>query len=96
MTRIIIKTGIIFSILLFLFLLYYNFGGNQDREIIVLPTYGPMKPSSIGDSKTHQVSDFSFTNQFEETVDQKNMDGCIYIADFFFTTCQSICPIMSS
>jgi len=89
------KIGIGFTIFLLLFALYYNFGGNQDREIIVLPTYGPMKLTTSGDSIPHRVSNFSFMNQFGKTVTQKNLDGCIYVADFFFTTCQSICPMMS-
>lgn len=45
-------------------------------------------------SKYHTVADFKFTNQNGETVTQKNYEGKIYVADFFFTTCPTICPIM--
>lgn len=45
--------------------------------------------------KYHTIADFSLTNQNGETVTQKNYDGKIYIADFFFTTCQTICPVMT-
>lgn len=40
------------------------------------------------------IPDFSFTNQRSETVTQDNFKGKIYIADFFFTTCPTICPVM--
>lgn len=47
-------------------------------------------------SKYHTIADFSFTNQNGETITQKNYEGKIYVADFFFTTCQTICPIMTT
>jgi len=37
---------------------------------------------------------FSFQNQNGDTVTNKNFDGKIYVADFFFTTCPTICPVM--
>jgi len=43
----------------------------------------------------HFISDFSFTNQNGKTITQKDYEGKIYVADFFFTTCPSICPIMA-
>ncbi len=47
-------------------------------------------------SKYHTIADFSFTNQNGKTVTQKDYEGKIYVADFFFTTCQTICPRMTS
>lgn len=46
-------------------------------------------------SKYHKIGDFSFTNQNGKTITQKDYEGKIYVADFFFTTCQTICPIMT-
>jgi protein SCO1 len=46
-------------------------------------------------SKYHTIANFSFTNQNGKTITQKDYEGKIYVADFFFTTCQSICPIMT-
>lgn len=43
----------------------------------------------------HFISDFSFINQNGKTVTQKDYEGKIYVADFFFTTCKTICPMMS-
>ncbi len=44
--------------------------------------------------KDHKIGDFSFINQNGQTITNKNYEGKIYVADFFFTTCPSICPIM--
>ena len=44
----------------------------------------------------HTIANFSFTNQNGKTITQKNYEGKIYVADFFFTTCQSICPKMTN
>ncbi len=67
-----------------------------------LPIYQPtMVSADLVDStlhekrKYHAIADFALTNQNGETVTQKNYEGKIYIADFFFTTCPTICPIMT-
>jgi len=44
----------------------------------------------------HTIADFTFTNQNGKTITQKDYAGKIYVADFFFTTCQSICPKMTN
>jgi protein SCO1/2 len=43
----------------------------------------------------HKIAPFAFTNQNGKTITQKDYAGKIYVADFFFTTCQSICPKMT-
>lgn len=45
--------------------------------------------------KYHTIADFSLTNQNGEIITQEDYKGKIYVADFFFTTCQTICPIMT-
>jgi len=45
--------------------------------------------------KYHTIADFAFTNQNGKTITQAHYKGKIYIADFFFTTCPTICPIMT-
>ncbi len=47
-------------------------------------------------SKYHTISDFSFINQNGKIITQKDYDDKIYVADFFFTTCGSICPKMTN
>ncbi len=41
------------------------------------------------------VPDFSFVNQHEKSITQDSYKGKVYVAEFFFTTCPSICPIMN-
>tara|TARA_R100000935_G_C2838347_1_gene169502 strand:+ start:2255 stop:2833 length:579 start_codon:yes stop_codon:yes gene_type:complete len=45
--------------------------------------------------KYHTIANFSLNNQNGETITQANYNDKIYVADFFFTTCQTICPIMT-
>jgi protein SCO1/2 len=45
--------------------------------------------------KYHTIADFSLTNQNGKTITQTDYEDKIYVADFFFTTCQTICPIMT-
>ena len=66
-----------------------------------LPIYSPsmVNPEMVDStvqhiSKYHTISDFSFTNQNGKIISQKDYEGKIYVADFFFTTCPTICPIM--
>ncbi len=47
-------------------------------------------------SRDHKIADFSFVNQNGKTITQKDYQGKIYVADFFFTTCGSICPKMTA
>jgi len=67
-----------------------------------LPIYQPtMVSTELVDStiqhqkKYHKIADFSLINQNGETITQNNYKDKIYVADFFFTTCQTICPIMT-
>ena len=46
-------------------------------------------------NKDHTIADFSFVNQYGDMVNNNSMNGNIYIADFFFANCPSICPIMT-
>lgn len=45
--------------------------------------------------KFHKIDDFSLINQYGDTISQADFNDKIYITDFFFTTCQDICPIMT-
>jgi protein SCO1/2 len=45
--------------------------------------------------KYHKIKDFSMKNQNGETITQEFYNDKIYVADFFFTTCPTICPIMT-
>lgn len=43
----------------------------------------------------HTISPFEFTNQNGNQITNKDFEGKIYVTDFFFTTCPSICPILA-
>ena len=67
-----------------------------------LPVYQPdMVNAELVDStvqevrKYHKISDFKLVNQNGDTITQDFYKDKIYIADFFFTTCLTICPIMT-
>ena len=67
-----------------------------------LPIYSPSMVSAdlVDDElkhikKYHRISDFNLVNQNGEVTTQNNYDKKIYVADFFFTTCPTICPIMT-
>lgn len=68
-----------------------------------LPIYNPVDfnpdlvESGLQKMQTgHKVSDFSLINQDGDTITQKDYAGKIYVVDFFFTRCPSICPIMTT
>jgi len=95
--RILIITFILFSIVTVS--LFYNALKPQKT----LPIYNPadVNPELVDSTvqfvaKYHTIADFSFTNQNGKTVTQKDYEGKIYVADFFLTTCGSICPIMTT
>jgi len=67
-----------------------------------LPIYNPSNfKAKLVDStiqhvkKYHKIAHFSLTNQNGKTITQENYKDKIYVADFFFTTCPSICPKMT-
>ena len=67
-----------------------------------LPVYNPVdvNPRLVDDavrhiSRDHKVGAFNLTNQNGIAVTEDDFTGKIYIADFFFTRCQTICPIMA-
>ena len=77
----------------------FNYVQTQEKK---LPIYSP---SMVSDElveqdlryvkKYHRISDFSLLNQNGNNVTQEDYKNKIYVADFFFTTCPDICPIMT-
>jgi len=90
---------IVFSVLSII-ILYFIY--NTLNVYKPLPIYQPtMVSAELVDStlqykkKYHKIADFKLINQNGKMVTQDNYKNKIYVADFFFTTCQSICPIMT-
>ena len=76
---------------------------NALQPVKRLPIYQPnMVNAELVDStlqhvkKYHRIADFSLINQNGDTITQENYRDKIYVADFFFTTCPTICPIMTA
>ncbi|MEY3417584.1 MAG: hypothetical protein RL060_1696, partial [Bacteroidota bacterium] len=69
---------------------------------VILPHYGidsvvtkNVAGKEVLDTMYHTIPDFAFTSQEGKPVTMANMKNCIFVADFFFTTCPSICKDMA-
>ncbi|WP_169578022.1 SCO family protein [Rudanella lutea] len=51
---------------------------------------------TVTDSVDHTIPDFRFVSQYGDTVTAGTLAGKVYVADFFFTTCPTICPKMKT
>lgn len=93
----------LFGITLFLLssvIVYLFYNALQPKKI--LPVYQPsmVNPELVDNNlqfvkKYHTITDFSLINQNGKTISEADYRNKIYIADFFFTTCPTICPIMT-
>ncbi|MCJ8209538.1 SCO family protein [Mucilaginibacter sp. RS28] len=66
-----------------------------------LPIYGNREPvtktvngKTVTDTIYQTIPKFSFIDQYGDSITNKSLDGNIYVADFFFTSCPNICPVM--
>lgn len=65
--------------------------GKQKR----LPILGPKSVEESGDTSYFTIPPFEAINQNGEVINNESLKGNIYIAEFFFTSCPTICPIMT-
>ena len=72
--------------------------------ILILPTlvyfyvtqgYNNFIKLEVVGNEQHKIPNFSFVNQHSDIVVQDSLQGYIYIANFFFTSCPTICPVMT-
>jgi protein SCO1/2 len=92
--------GIAFAILsIIIILIIYNIL-KVDKP---LPIYQPANVNAelvdstlLDQRKYHTIADFRLINQNGDTITQDNYKNKIYVADFIFTTCQTICPVMTN
>lgn len=103
MLRYIIKYKVFFTVFIIFSAITISLFYTALKPKKMLPVFNPsdvnpeLVDSTMQDvSKYHKIADFSFTNQNGKTITQKDYEGKIYVADFFFTTCQSICPKMTN
>jgi len=74
----------------------------NQKPVSVLPIINPIDvqeemvdPELLRVGQGHKVGNFSFQNQNNQTITEQNVKGKIYVAEYFFTTCKSICTIMN-
>ena len=87
----------VLSVIIISYLYYLNSSAKS------LPIYNPIdvNPRLVDDSllnisKDHTIGAFKLTDQEGNTVTEQNFKDKIYVADFFFTRCGTICPIMTN
>ena len=84
--------------ILMLSVIFFGCEPKQETRKLLLPIIGEKKLGGVDATDTiyHTIQPFSLVNQYNDTVTEKTITNKIYVADFFFATCQSICPKMSS
>ena len=82
--------GLLAIVILILPTAIYVFLTYGKHNFAHLPYVGPQS-----DSTYHSIPDFAFVNQFNDTISQSDYEGNIYLANFVFTTCPTICPVMT-
>ncbi len=91
--------AVVFS-LISLVIIYFIYDALQPNKR--LPVYQPsmVNPELVDSAlhykkKYHTIANFELINQNGDTITEQDYEGKIYVADFFFTTCPTICPIMT-
>ena len=97
------KQHFILIVILLLPSLIYVFLTTGKHHFMSLPFFGPRETTvttvngkQVTDTIYHSIPSFKFVNQDGDTVTEKNYEGRIYVADFFFTSCTSVCPKMTA
>lgn len=95
------RKSVLLLVILLLPALIYLFFSTGKHGMMHLPIYYPQDvKTTVVDGKErtdtiyHTISPFRFIDQAGDTVTEKALEEKIYVADFFFTTCPSICPKM--
>lgn len=92
------KLSIFFAgLLVVIFIAIYTLLNRKTLPIITPRDVNPELVDSLVQhiGYNHKIAPFAFTNQNGKKITNKDYEGKIYVADFFFTTCQTICPKMT-
>ena len=68
---------------------------SAQRKLPILGNTDYKEVNGTIDTVYHTIPAFAFQDQEGATITQADVEGKIYVADFFFTTCPTICPIMT-
>ena len=89
------KFVILFLILLLPSIAYLVLSTGK-HNIKPLGYFGPKELSTNGDTVYHSIPPFTFTDQDNKPFGDKDLSNKIYVANFFFTSCPTICPEMQT
>lgn len=78
------------------FIVWYFASKKEDRPVRYLAYFGPKNALKVNDTTYHLIPNFEFIDQDGEKVNKETVKGKIYVTEYFFTTCKSICPIMNN
>lgn len=99
-----LKKGVALFFILLFPVLFYMFLSTGKHNVLEVDYFGPRDSiwKTVDGERVldtvifHTVSDFAFTDQRGRTITREDVQGKIFVVDFFFTTCKGICPQMSS
>ena len=98
MNKLLFPLAILIVLIIGIFFIAPAFSTNNEP-----PIYNPadLNPALVDHSlqgldQGHRVKDFSLINQLGDTITQTDYEGTVYVTDFSFTRCPSICPVMSN
>ncbi|WP_417601231.1 SCO family protein [Owenweeksia hongkongensis] len=99
-----LKRVVLVSILVLPFLVYFFFVYSAEENFFVKLKYvGPKEAitvlnddgEEVVDTAYYTIPSWEYTTQDDSTLSSKDLEGKIYLANFFFTSCPSICPAMN-
>lgn len=70
---------------------YYLEGINFGTRLKV---FGPKEKNEKGEMVDHTIAPFSYIDQLGDTITQEDFNGKVYIANYFFASCPTVCPRM--
>lgn len=85
-----ILTGFLVAVPFFLFAIVHWYENKFDK----LPVLGKLEMNKNGVLAQHEIADFTFQNQDGRLFSSGELKNKIVVANFFFTSCPSICPNM--
>lgn len=91
------------NLLFFLVLIIYSCNSSSNNEENTLPIIGErdvnyrmVNGKEVADTIYHKLPDFEYINQDSVLIHSSDLQSKVWVADFFFTSCPSICPSMTS
>ncbi len=79
-----------------IFISWFFVSKKSGQPIRYLEYFEPKNTVKTDNKAHHAIPDFEFTNQDNEKITKQTLKNKIYVTEFFFTTCKSICPIMNT